>query len=90
MFLDLQFDIPRMMEEAMDGKIGVHEKEHILCLYKNNEDELNALELTDEHLQILGHLENGPQKSTQFAREFQSAFGFLVEHGVILDLTRLD
>ena len=59
-FLNLEFDIKRMLDEAYLGNINVYEKSHILCLHLNLDNELKVTEISHEDIEILEQLEDGP------------------------------
>lgn len=87
-FLNLTFDVPRMLEEAEKGAIEVLERPHILCLYRDREDEVNAIQLDESGLLLLQALEEGPQAGRQFvAAQLEPHYHSLVEKGLILELT---
>jgi hypothetical protein len=66
LFLSLQFDIEKMLKDAEIGKIEIHERAHVLCLYRDKKNALKSVELQEEALNILEHLEDGPQKDLKF------------------------
>lgn len=88
LFLNLEFDIPRMLEEAQEGNIEVYERPQVLCIYRDRDDEVNSLELDEASLKLLSQLEDGPLMRGDLSHlpEVQN-FKLLVEKGLILDLT---
>ena len=59
-FLNFDFDVKKMLEEASQGQIHVYEKSHILCLFRNKKNQVHATEITHKDLELLQKLENGP------------------------------
>jgi hypothetical protein len=47
LFLSLDFDIKTMLENANEGKIDVHEKQHVICLFKDKDDKISIIEASD-------------------------------------------
>lgn len=87
LFLNLEFDIPKMLERATKGKVEVHERPHVLCLYRDNEDQVNSLELGDEELALLQDLEDGPQMDKHFLEgKNKQNYTQLVRKGLIIEL----
>lgn len=87
LFLGLEFDIPRMLEEANEGRIEIYERPHVLCLYRDTNDEVNSIELDKASLEILQQLENGPLSNKNFLDENNSeAYEYLVEKNLIFEL----
>ncbi len=83
LFLNLEFDIPRMLEEAELGNIEIFERSHILCIYRDKDDVVNSLELDGPSLALLSELEDGPiAKVSERNQNYES----LVKRGLILDL----
>lgn len=89
LFLNLEFDIKRMMEEATRGNIEVYERPHVLCLYRDQNDKIHVEELSDEALEILQNLENGPQENRGFVEiDFLPLFESLKKQGLIMELSK--
>ncbi len=87
LFLSLEFDVKKMLLEASLGNINVFEKEHVLCIYKDQHDVVQFLEVTDEDLDLLQHLEEGPQKDKSFvSSKHQHSYQKFDKIGLILDL----
>lgn len=86
LFLSLEFDVKKMMEEAMQGNIDVIERPHVLCLYRDTKDKMHVFEVTEHELQLLEHLEDGPQENKKFVtKENEQLFDKLVTRGLILE-----
>ena len=83
LFLNLEFDIPRMLEEAELGNIEVFERSHILCIYRDKDDVVNSIELDGPSLELLSELEDGPVTKIN---ERNLNYKSLVKRGLILDL----
>lgn len=86
MFLNLEFDVVTMLEKARNKDITVVEKEHILALYKDQNDELHSLPLTVEEIRLLGQLEDGPLQSDELRTRAPVIFQDLVRKKLIFDL----
>lgn len=84
LFLSLEFDITRMLKEAQTGHIDIHERPHVLCLYKNQNGEVCSYEVCEQNLAVLGRLEEGPLGAEQFNPEEQKIISQLAEKGLIL------
>ncbi len=87
LFLSLEFDIIRMLKEAKDGKVEVYERNHVLCLYRDKNDQIQNFEMTDDDLDLLQHLEDGPQNDTNFiADKYRTHYEKFTSIGLVLDL----
>lgn len=87
LFLSLEFDVRKMLKEAHEGKVEIIERPHVLCLYRDSQDRIHNLEMTDEELDLLQHLEDGPQSDRSFVGDKnQNNFKKFTESGLILDL----
>lgn len=87
LFLSLEFDIKKMMDDSLKGTIEVHERPNVLCIFKDTHDVIHRMELPDEDLGILQHLEDGPKMDTDFLHPSQkNQFQKLVNLGLILTL----
>jgi len=71
LFLSLDFDIKPMLENAKKGKIDVHEKQHVICLFKDKDDQISIIETSDEDLFLLQKLEEGPRENDSFVEKHQ-------------------
>jgi hypothetical protein len=86
-FLNFEFDIKKMLEDAQKGEILIHERPHVLCISRHAQGELCYTELTKTELDLLLTLEAGPQMDKSFVTEKnQSAFQKLMDQGVILSV----
>jgi hypothetical protein len=87
LFLSLEFDVKKMLDEATKGNIEVYERAHVLCLYRDKKDVVHTIEMTDDELDLLQHLEDGPQSDRNFVEsKHNNDFKKLEKSGVILDL----
>src|SRR5688572_19007344 len=50
LFLSLEYDIEKMLKDAELGKIDIHERPHVLCLFRDKNDEFKTVELEEEAL----------------------------------------
>lgn len=85
LFLSLEFDVKRMLEDAAKGIIEVYEKPHVLCIYRDTHDKVQVVEMADEDLDLLAHLEDGPQADNSFVGADQKKqFETLTKSNLIL------
>ena len=84
-FLNLEFDIKRMLDEASLGKINVYEKSHILCLHRNLDNELQITEISHEDIEILQKLEDGPLYNLGLFNDLKNLQN-LINSGIIINL----
>jgi hypothetical protein len=66
LFLNLEFDVKKMLKEASEGKINVHERSHVLCIFRDSHDFIHELEIKQDELELLQMLEDGPQRTEAF------------------------
>ena len=85
LFLSLEFDVKAMIEDAQKGTIDVIERPHVLCLYRDTHDVVHTVEMSEEELDLLQHLEDGPQTDMKFVSD-KKIFEKLQKSGIILDL----
>lgn len=64
-FLNLEFDVGKMMNEAVKGSVQVIARHHVLCLFKDPQSGLDHVEIDAASLAILQQLENGPLTRAQ-------------------------
>lgn len=89
-FLNLEFDICLMIDEATKGNIQIIPRPHILCLYRHPERGLLHIEINQEFLDVLQGLENGSFPSRQSAPEHQhKALNQLLEVGAVLEILKV-
>lgn len=86
LFLSLEFDIVKMLNEAKAGNVDVFERSHVIGLFKDEHDKIHTLELSDSELGLLQNLEDGPQGSADFIGKNKREFEALVKQGLILNL----
>lgn len=85
LFLSLEFDVKKMIEDAESGKIDVIEKQHVLCLFRDKQDRVHIQELTETDLDLLQHLEDGPQPTSSFVEDkHKNHFNSFCKSGLIL------
>jgi hypothetical protein len=89
LFLGLEFDVKKMLEEASTGHIGIVERSHVLCLFRDEKDQVKALEVSQIDLTLLQCLEDGPRSERKFMEGKEEAFCELKKQGLILDLLSL-
>lgn len=87
LFLSLEFDVQRMLKEAQAGEIEVRERSHVLCLYRDTHDKIQIIEMSENELDLLQHLEDGPKSNKDFIeKNFQDIYVKFTKSGLILDL----
>jgi hypothetical protein len=86
LFLTLEFDVKKMLEEAAKGNIQVFEKSHVLCLFRDHKDTVRTVEVSESDLELLQNLEDGPKNELSFIKGKETIFKVLKDYGVILDL----
>lgn len=87
LFLSLEFDVKRMLDEAAEGNIEVYEKPHVLCLFRDSHDKIQIMEVSEEDLDLLQNLENGPQPDKKFIEtKHADHFNQFTRNGLIIDL----
>lgn len=86
MFLTLEFDVVAMLEKARNKDLTIQERNHILAIYKDQNDELHSLPLTVEEIKLLGELEDGPLQSNELRTRTPVIFQDLVRKKLIFDL----
>lgn len=86
LFLSLEFDVVSMIADARAGNPTVIEKEHILAAYRDEDNNVHTLPLTQQELELLQKLEDGPLPDHQNLSPL--IFKDLVRRRLILDLTK--
>lgn len=85
LFLNLEFDVARMLKGAELGQIEIVQRPNILCIYQNAKEETQEQELDHDALSILEHLEDGPQPDKKFVKpEFEKTFQDLIKMGLVI------
>lgn len=80
LFLNLEYDVEAMLDEAQQGNITLIEKEHVLTLFMDLKGQVCSLELTNDDLLLLQKLEEG---ETPTEKELKASKR-LLEWGLIL------
>lgn len=87
LFLGLEFDVLKMLEEAQKGNIEIIERPHVLCLYRDKEDHIKTFEISEDELELLQHLEDGPMENLTFVpKTSEPVFKKLVSEGLVFHL----
>lgn len=84
LFLALDFDVKKMIEDSQKGKVDVIERPHVLCLYLGKSGTLETLELNEDELDVLQLLEDGPQSPDVIAPKNKASFEKLHKLGLVL------
>lgn len=82
-FLNLEYDVGKMMGEAVKGVVRVIHRHHVLCLYRDPASGLNHVEVDQEILAILQALENGPLSREKLGNS--SALDQLITMGLVIE-----
>jgi hypothetical protein len=86
-FLNLEYDINLMLDEATKGNVQIILRPHILCLYRLPSKGFHHIDITTPVLKVLEKLENGPLSSmSELPKEEHSTVNHLIELGVILKI----
>ncbi len=59
LFLNFEFDVVPMLEEAEEGNVEILERTHVLSLFKNAEGDIILQELSNDELDYLTLVEEG-------------------------------
>lgn len=87
LFLSLEFDVKKMIDDAGRGLIEVHERPHVLSIYRDTHDLVKIQEVSEEELVFLQKLEDGPQKDSSFVEKGERAiFQNFEKSGLILEI----
>ncbi|WPU66445.1 HvfC family peptide modification chaperone [Peredibacter starrii] len=86
LFLSLEFDVSKMLEQALAGEIEIIERPHVLCLFRDTHNKLHTMELDEDALELLQFLEDGPQSTREFVQN-ESQFEFLKKKGLIIEIS---
>ena len=90
LFLSLEFDVVSMIADARKGQPTCIEKEHILVVYRDEAQNVHTLPLTQQELELLQQLEDGPMPDHNFLKGYSPLIlQDLVRKRLILDLTQI-
>lgn len=86
-FLNLEYDISMMIDEATKGSVQLIERPHVLCIYHHPLRGLHHIEITTTTLEILKELEDGPLKNrSDLPTNQQKTLHELIGLGLILEI----
>jgi hypothetical protein len=86
-FLNLEYDISQMIDEATKGNIQIIPKEHILCVYRHPKNGLHTIDISTAQLTILQELEKGPiQNLQQIPGNLQDELKQMLNLGLVLEV----
>lgn len=86
-FLNLEYDVCLMMDEATKGNVQLIERPHVLCIYHHPLRGLHHIEITTVILEILKELEDGPLKTrSDLPTNQQKSLHELIGLGLILEV----
>lgn len=86
-FLNLEYDVSLMIDEATKGNVQLIERPHVLCIYHHPLRGLHHVEITTTTLEILKELEDGPLKTrSDLPTPQQKPLHGLIELGLILEI----
>jgi hypothetical protein len=85
LFLSLEFDVKQMLSDSQEGKIDVIEKPHVMCVFRDKDDKIHTIEMSEEELELLQHLEDGPKDDTSFVeKKYQPHFNKFSDMNLIV------
>jgi hypothetical protein len=84
-FLNLEFDILHMLNEATRGSVQVIPRHHVLCLFRDPVSGFNHLEINQARLDILQSLEDGPRSKQELGQT--ETVDELLKLGLILEVS---
>lgn len=87
-FLNLEFDINLMLDEAAKGGIQIIERPHVLCIYRDPQEGLNHVDITTDYLMVLQKLEDGPltdMNALSYAEK--ETLGELKKLGLVMEIS---
>jgi len=86
-FLNLEFDINLMLDEATKGNVQIIQRPHILCLYRHPEMGFHHVDITTPVLKVLQLLEDGPLTSnSEIPVENHSTLKHLIDLGLVIEV----
>ena len=86
-FLNLEYDVCVMIDEATKGNVQLIERPHVLCIYHHPLRGLHHVEITTKTLEILKELEDGPLKTrSDLPTTQQKSLHELIALGLILEI----
>jgi hypothetical protein len=86
-FLNLEYDVVLMVDEATKGNVQIIERPHVLCIYRHPARGLHHVEITTPILEILKELEDGPLKGrSDLPTAQQHTLKDLIELGLVLEI----
>ena len=86
-FLNLEYDVSLMMDEATKGNVQIIERPHVLCIYRHPRLGLHHVDVTSPMLEVLQALEKGPVNSrSDFPALQQKTLSSLIELGIVLEI----
>ena len=87
-FLNLEFDVGMMMDEATKGSVQILQRPHVLCLYSHPTRGLHNIEVTTPILETLQLLEEDSLENREAVpKHLQETLQKLIDLGVIVEIT---
>ena len=84
LFLNLEFDVRKMLEDSKKGEINIYQRPHVLCLFYNQNLEICMEELDHKKLTFLGLFEDNTLKDkNSVAREDLPIYEYFLTIGLI-------
>lgn len=84
-FLNLEYDVNLMIDEATKGNVQIIHRPHILCVYRHPELGLHHLDITTPILEILQLLERGSLNDLSSLSLLQQAkLSELIKLGIVI------
>lgn len=86
-FLNLEYDVALMVDEATKGTVQIIERPHVLCIYRHPLRGLHHVDITTPILEILKEIEDGPLKGrSSLPANDQQLLKELIELGLVLEV----
>jgi hypothetical protein len=85
-FLNLEFDVAAMFDEAAKGNVQILARPHVLCIYHHPEKGLHHVDITTPMLEVLQKFEDAPLNAREvLSPEQQKTLNHLIDLGLILE-----
>ncbi|MBA2406239.1 MAG: hypothetical protein H0V66_15795 [Bdellovibrionales bacterium] len=87
-FLNLEYDVSMMIDEATKGNVQIIERPHVLCIYRHPQRGLHHVDITTPKLEVLQELEAGPLKGrSNLPSVQQGTLHDLIELGMVMEVS---
>ena len=87
-FLNLEFDVSLMVDEATKGNVQIIQRPHVLCIYRHPTRGLHHVDITTPVLEVLQELEDGPVRERgDLPSSQQKTLHELIDLGLVIEIT---